>query len=166
MKKIILIFLLPLFFGCSSEENNDDSIEIFCSAKLIDNPISCMFYFFEAGEYKSIEVDTKGTPNSFGQAKAIKIDGTSVDAIGYAYYSGDKLAVAKYHDWYNKGYKQRNIIEGTFYVACFPSNIGYRFPYKAKIFSKKYNEGLFINPIFTSESYYGVNGYKYFEWDK
>ena len=82
-----------------------------------------------------------------------------------AYYSEDEGKYATLSDYKNPS-GLTPIREGTFYVACFPIQIGDRHPYKAKTFTKTKDKGLVIEPIFTEDSYYGVDGYKFFEWDE
>lgn len=170
MRNILLLMTIALVvLGCSSDNDNETAFDIWCGAELSEKKQSCMFFFFEEGEYISVErKDLNSSVNDFGRATATKKDGSIVNAIGYAYYSSleSGYATAYYHDWSEKKLPQREIREGTFYVACFPTQIGYRHPYKASICTKAKNKGLLILPKFTANSYYGVDGYKYFGWDE
>lgn len=162
MKRVFyIIALLAIFLlqGCSNNENEFD-FDIWCSCKLNDKPLSCEFYAFPEGEYTSVVLN-----DSYGSAYATLKDGSKVENVGYAYYSEDEGKYATLSDYKNPS-GLTPIREGTFYVACFPIQIGDRHPYKAKTFTKTKDKGLVIEPIFTEDSYYGVDGYKFFEWEE
>lgn len=154
---LIILFLLP---GCKYEEDNFE-FDIWCGCKLNKKSISCYFYAFPDGEYESVERDL----DKYGTAYAFLKDGTMVRNIGYAYYNEDERGYATLYD-YNNTTGMTPIREGTYYIACFPLKIGYSHPYKAKTFTKTKDKGLVIEPVFTEDSYYGVDGYKFFEWDE
>lgn len=164
MKRLFfsLMLALSLFSSCGDGEHEPVVHEIICTAKYLGDPIGCYFYFFEPGEYVGVERDDFDLRDS-GRAYAIKRDGTRVESIGYAFYfKKDARSKASYRkDRF--GY----IVEGTYYVACFPQFTGGRhFPYKAKTFTKQKYKGLFITPVFTKKSLALVDEYKYFDWDE
>ena len=162
MKKVLyLIGLLAIFFlqSCDSNENEFE-FDIWCSCKINKKPLSCEFYAFPEDEYIGVVLD-----DSYGTAYAILKDGSKVENVGYAFYSENEGKYATLSDYKNPS-GLTPIREGTFYIACFPLQIGYRHPYKADIFTKTKDKGLVIEPIFTEKSYYGVDGYQRFEWDE
>ena len=168
IKKIVLLAITILFLcACDRKDFHEFEFDILCQAtqKLTYSSIniSCQFYFFEPGEYISIEKDDfMSSGGTYGKAIATKTDGTIVESVGYAIYfsSENRYGRAKYRN------NQKEIREGTFYVACFPDRSpGRHFPYKAKIFTKERNSGLIIQPVFTEYSL-RADGYKRFEWDE
>lgn len=159
----IIILILP---GCSKSEENEFDFDIWCRCKVNSKftnstkNISCDFFAFPEGDYSKVEIST----GNFGTAYAYNKNGEKIKNVGYAYYSED---AGKYATLKNYGLSSETgaIQEGTFYIACFPSQIGYRHPYKAKTFTKIKDKGLIIEPIFAEDEYYGIDGYQYFEWD-
>ena len=168
MKMFFLFALFSIVFSaCEKPEPHDFKHSIWCIAKHRSNNVTCRFYFFDKGEYISVERGDFGdfSTQTYGKAIATKADGTKVESLGYAMYlsSQSGYADAVYRN------NAQEILEGTFYVACFPSiGLGGQFPYKAKIFTKERSLGLIIEPIFTDKSSMGIgeSGYKYFEWNE
>lgn len=168
MRKLLsLVFItILILLGCSKDEENEFDFDIWCSCKVSSKftnttkNVSCYFFAFPDGNYSKIEIST----DIYGTAYAFSANGEKVKNVGYAYYSEDdgKYATLKTHGLSSN---TEAIQEGTFYIACFPSIIGYRHPYKAKTFTKVKNKALIIDPIFAEEEYYGIDGYQYFEWD-
>ncbi len=168
MRKLLsLIFITILILsGCSKDEENEFDFDIWCKCKVSSKftnstkDVSCDFFAFPEGDYSKVEISTE----DFGTAFAYNKNGEKIKNVGYAYYGNDsgKYATLKSYGLTNN---TGTIQEGTFYVACFPSLIGYRHPYKAKTFTKIKSKGLIIEPIFAEDEYYGVDGYQYFEWD-
>lgn len=166
-KLLFLLILCPLFISCGSDDD-EFTFYTYTEAKLggentKGKKIPCSFFFFEPDEYISIVKH----PNKSDRAIATKKNGTQVESIAWAYYIAEgSYGVARYVDWSGK-YKHPEIIEGTYYVVCFPTTLlGGGNPYKSKVFTKQKDKALVISPVFTSKSYYGVDGYKYFEWDE
>lgn len=174
MKKILLLVFMALPFVFTSCSDGDDKqiYKIFCGAKEINKKIGCDFYFFEPGEYISVEKNDEDihSPNyQHGLAIATKRDGTKVKCIGHAYYSALEVTYGAAQYLNNKGSLEDSFLtQGTYYVVCIPIGAGTgRYPYKAKIFTKEKNEVLYIEPVFTKKSYTAEIGeYKYYEWDE
>lgn len=162
----LLFIVILILSGCSKNEENEFEFDIWCRCKVsskfsgITKNVSCDFFAFPEGDYSKVEILT----GDFGTAYAHNKNGEKIKNIGYAYYSKDSSGYATLKT-YGLTNNTGAIQEGTFYIACFPSSIGYRHPYKAKTFTKVKNEALIIEPIFAEDEYYGVDGYQYFEWD-
>lgn len=108
-----------VFAGCSSDDDEEFIFDIWCGAELNGEKQSCTFFFFEDGEYASVERnDLSSSIHDYGRATATKKDGTTSSAIGYAHYiaSSGGYAKAYYHDWVeknpSKGNKRRSLLCG------------------------------------------------------
>lgn len=168
MRKLLSLAFITIIIlsGCTKDEKNELEFDIWCRCKVSSKftnstkNVPCDFFAFPEGNYSKIEI----LSGDFGTAYALNTSGEKIKNIGYAYYSGDNDNYAILKN-YNLNSSTVELKEGTFYIACFPSKIGYRYPYKAKTFTKMKNKELVVEPIFAEEEYYDIDGYQYFEWD-
>lgn len=169
MKKILLFLLVLSFVACSDDDKEHEFIlNTYCYAKRNNNNrITCYFYFFEKGDYISVVRNDFDPLKNLGLATATTTDGKEVECIGYCYsYSDESVPIAKYR-YGLPDLGGQDIVDGDFYVACFPPSLGTggQHPYKANSFSKIKDKALMINVNFNTYTSF-ESGYKLLKWDE
>lgn len=166
-KTFILLFTIFFAISCSKDDGYHEFIlNTYCYAKRNDKRITCYFYFFEKGDYVSVIRNDFDPMKNLGLAIATTKDGKEIQCVGYCYSYNDEVPIAKYR-YGIPDIGGKDIVEGEYYVACFPPNLGTggQHPYKAKTFAKVKDKALNINVNFNYYTSFEP-GYKYLEWDE